>query len=110
MSNHEWKVVYRTIARMNRTIPTMGRKCQFPDSLIVAMYFWSFAHDRPRCWTAMYNLARTHGAVMLTPLPKNAGGGRRAQSPMRLLATHRHRSSLRTGCGRIRPERHRRDA
>ena len=34
----------------------------------------------------LYDLACTHGAVMFTPLPYNAGRGHRPQSPIRLLA------------------------
>lgn len=78
MSSHEWKVVYQTIVRMNRTIPKMGRKCQFPDTLIVAMYFWSVAHDRPRCWAA--ERSSYHGPFRPRRLPSRSQFCRRLAS------------------------------
>lgn len=52
MDSHMWKTIYQTIVRMNRTLEKHGRKCQYNDTLIVAMYVWSVCHDRPRCWAA----------------------------------------------------------
>ena len=52
MDSHTWKTMYGTIVRMNRTLDQLGRKCQYSDTLIVAMYVWSVCHDRPRCWAA----------------------------------------------------------
>ena len=79
MSSHEWKVVYQTIVRMNRTVPKMGRKCQFPDTLIVAMYIWSVAHDRPRCWAA--DRGNYHGPFRPRRLPSRSQFCRRLNSP-----------------------------
>lgn len=79
MSSHEWRVVYRTIVRMNRAVPKMGRKCQFPDTLIVAMYIWSVAHDRPRCWAA--ERSSYHGPFRPRRLPSRSQFCRRLTSP-----------------------------
>lgn len=79
MSSHEWKVVYRTIVRMNRTIPKTGRKCQYSDTLIVAMYFWSVAHDRPLCWAAARS--NYHGPFRPRHLPSRSQFCRRLASP-----------------------------
>jgi len=50
MSSQEWKLVYSTIRLVNRSIPRTGRRPVYPDTLIVAMYLWSVAHDRPMLW------------------------------------------------------------
>lgn len=50
MSSREWKALYRTIRLVNRSIPRQGRRPLYPDTLIVAMYLWAVAHDRPLCW------------------------------------------------------------
>jgi len=52
MSSQEWKAVYWTIRMANRSLPPPKRIPRYPDTLIVAMYFWSVAHDRPLCWAA----------------------------------------------------------
>ena len=50
MDSHTWRVVYRAIREAERGIPRLGRRPQYSDVLIVAMYLWSVAHDRPLCW------------------------------------------------------------
>ena len=50
MDSHVWHEIYRTIVLVNREIPRLGRRPRYSDSLIVAMYVWSVAHDRPLCW------------------------------------------------------------
>lgn len=52
MSSQEWQLVYRTIRMVDRSVSRTTRRPLFPDTLIVAMYFWSVAHDRPLCWAA----------------------------------------------------------
>jgi len=42
--------VYRTIKQSDKLIPRQGRRPVFSDTLIVGMYLWSVAHDRPMCW------------------------------------------------------------
>lgn len=79
MSSHEWGVAYRTVVRMNRAVPRMSRKCQFPDTLIVAMYFWSVAHDRPLCWAA--ERSNYHGPFRPRRLPSRSQFCRRIKSP-----------------------------
>lgn len=53
MSSQEWRTLYTTIRLVNRSIPRRGRRTVYPDTLIVAMYFWAVAHDRPLCWAAL---------------------------------------------------------
>jgi hypothetical protein len=50
MDSHEWKIVYQAIKKMDSKIKKHMRKCPYSDRLIVAMYLWSVAHDRPLCW------------------------------------------------------------
>lgn len=50
MDSHVWRIVYQTIRSVERGIPKSGRRPDYSDVLIVAMYLWSVAHDRPLCW------------------------------------------------------------
>lgn len=50
MDSHIWRVVYKVIRQADRGIPRCGRRPQYSDALIVAIYLWSVAHDRPLCW------------------------------------------------------------
>ncbi len=52
MSSQLWKAVYRSIRMVNRSIPKKGRRPEFADTLIVAMYLWAVGHDRPLSWAA----------------------------------------------------------
>lgn len=79
MSSHDWKVIYQTIVRMNRGIERAGRRCRYSDTLIVAMFFWSVAHDRPRCWAA--DRSNYHGPFRPRGLPSRSQFCRRLASP-----------------------------
>lgn len=46
----QWKVMRIAIRKAVRSIPRQSRKPKFSDELIVKMFFWSVAHDRPRYW------------------------------------------------------------
>lgn len=50
MDSHGWQGVYQTIRAVDREIAGMGRRPVYSDVLIVGMYIWSVAHDRPLCW------------------------------------------------------------
>ena len=53
MDRHAWQVIYQTIREVNRTIPYPNRPWQqYSDVLIVAMFLWSVAWDRPMCWAS----------------------------------------------------------
>jgi len=45
-----WKVIRLAIRSADRSIPQLGRRPRYADHLIVRMFFWSAAHDRPLCW------------------------------------------------------------
>lgn len=79
MNSHVWKVIYRMIVRMNRTLANTRRKCQYPDTLIAAMYIWSVGHDRPRCWAA--SRENYHGLFRPRKLPSRSQFERRLASP-----------------------------
>lgn len=50
MDKCQWKVIRIAIRAADRSIPRIGRRPTYSDQLIVKMFFWSVAHDRPRCW------------------------------------------------------------
>lgn len=50
-----WKVVRAAIRSAVRSISQSGRRRPYGDELIVKMYFWSVAHDRPLCWACDRN-------------------------------------------------------
>ena len=78
MSSHVWKMVYHSLRRVNRKIPRQGRACQYPDTLIVALYLWAVFHDRPLCWAA----DRSNYSSVFRPrrLPSRSQFGRRIRS------------------------------
>ena len=79
MSSQEWQTLYKTIRLENRSIPRFGRRPVFPDTLIVAMYFWAVLHDRPLCWAAL----RCNYTSVFRPrrLPSRSQFCRRIKSP-----------------------------
>lgn len=50
MDQRVWKVIRLAIRSATRSMPRTGRRPIFGDQLIVRMFFWSVAHDRPLCW------------------------------------------------------------
>jgi transposase len=50
MDERLWRLIRRTIRSVERSLPHPARRRPFGDELIVKMYFWSVAHDRPLCW------------------------------------------------------------
>jgi hypothetical protein len=70
--------VYKSIRLANRSIPRARYKTIYPDTLIVAMYFWCVAHDRPLCWGA----ERCNYTSVFRPrrLPSRSQFGRRIRS------------------------------
>jgi len=78
MSSEQWKVVYRTIRMVNRSIPQEGRRPSYGDTLMVAMYVWAVEHDRPMSWAAQ----RSNYTSMFRPrrLPSRSQFCRRIKS------------------------------
>lgn len=50
MDRDVWLVLRHAIRTADRSIPRIDRRPTYADQLIVKMYFWSVAHDRPLCW------------------------------------------------------------
>jgi hypothetical protein len=50
MDTKVWRLIRRAIRSADRSIPRRRRRPRYGDRLIVAMYFWSVAHDRPLRW------------------------------------------------------------
>ena len=47
MDKDVWRVIRAVIRAADTSIPRVGRRPTFSDQLIVKMYFWTVAHDRP---------------------------------------------------------------
>jgi len=50
MEPRDWKVICHAIRSSDRRVPRVGRRKRFSDPMIVRMYCWTVAHDRPMCW------------------------------------------------------------
>lgn len=48
MDKNVWAVIRAAIRSADATVPRAGRRPRFSDRMVVKMYFWSVAHDRPR--------------------------------------------------------------
>lgn len=58
MDQDQWRLLMRQVRRAAAAMPHPVRRFDYPDTLIVGMYLWSVAHDRPMCWAcdpAHYN-------------------------------------------------------
>ena len=90
MSSQEWRVVYRMIRHVDKRIPRPKRRPEYSDVLIVAMFLWSVAHDRPMNWACR----RDSYGSMFRPrrLPSVSRFSRRIRSPRcrRILETLYH--------------------
>ena len=82
MSSQERKTVYQAVRQVARKLPRPRRQPQLSDVLIVAMYLWAVAHDRPR--GVLYECAAQWGGQLLAPPRPGAGQGHRKQNPHRL--------------------------
>jgi hypothetical protein len=79
------------IRQVNRKFPRPTRRFTFPDTLILAMFMWSVAHDRPRCWAAQRE--HYYGPFRPRRLPSRSQFMRRLNSPRcqaMLTALHKH--------------------
>src|SRR5512145_2895457 len=79
MDSYTWKRIYREIAVLDRQLERSGRRPVYSDRLIVAMFVWSVAHDRPLCWACQ----RTSYGSMFRPrrLPSVSQFCRRMPTP-----------------------------
>lgn len=55
MDKDVWTVLRNAIRSADRSVPRRGRRAKYSDQLIVKMYFWTVAHDRPRCFACARN-------------------------------------------------------
>ena len=54
----QWRLLMRHVRHAAAALPAPSRRFDYPDALIVGMYLWSVAHDRPMSWAcgrAHYN-------------------------------------------------------
>lgn len=79
MSSHAWRKLYRMIVRVDKTLPRPRRRPEYPDVLIVAMYLWAVAHDRPQSWAC--DRRHYHRTWLPTRLPSQSRFNRRIRSP-----------------------------
>jgi hypothetical protein len=79
MDRHAWQLIYQKIREVDRIIPYPNRVWhEYSDVLIVAMYLWSVAWDRPMSWAC----ERTSYNSMFRPrrLPSRSRFSRRVRS------------------------------
>ena len=50
MDHDQWRLLMRQVRRAAATLPRPARRFDYPDTLVVGMYLWAVAHDRPMCW------------------------------------------------------------
>lgn len=50
MDHDQWRLVVACIRRAAAVLARPSRRFDYPDRLIVGMYLWSVAHDRPMSW------------------------------------------------------------
>lgn len=79
MSSQEWRVLYQTIRRIDKTLPRPRRRPEYSDVLIVAMYCFAAAHDRPQSWAC--DPRHYRGTWCRRPLPSQSRFSRRIRSP-----------------------------
>lgn len=79
MSSHEWRRLYQMIVRAYRRLPRPNRQPVYPDTLIVAMYFWAVWHDRPQVWAC--DRRNYHRPFLPRRLPSVSRFNRRIRSP-----------------------------
>jgi hypothetical protein len=83
MDHEQWKIVLGVVRRaacQEAQANPPPRRPQFPDWLVVAMYLWAVAHDRPQGWAC----DRSHYGVAFRPrgpLPSVSQFNRRTNLP-----------------------------
>jgi Transposase DDE domain len=58
MDHDQWTLICRHLRHAAAMSPRSSRRFHYSDTLIVGMYLWAVAHDRPMCWAcdrAHYN-------------------------------------------------------
>lgn len=78
MDNHGWRELYRLVRSVDKTLAAPKRKPIFSDVLIVAMYLWAVAHDRPQSWAC--DRRNYHGTWLPKRLPSISRFSRRIRS------------------------------
>src|SRR5215469_1568420 len=52
MNREQWNLIFNTVKRISRRVVIEQRpqRLRFGDWLIVSMFMWAVAHDRPQSW------------------------------------------------------------
>ena len=92
MDRETWCMILAAIKRAARQVEPTVRCPVFGDWLIVAMYFWACAHDRPQCWAC----DRDHYGRLFRPrkLPSISQFNRRVHSESVQLILQRIHNDL----------------
>lgn len=74
-----WRRLCVAVAAADRTLPRVGRRRPFADTLVVKMHLWAVWHDRPRVWATQ----REHYTTLFRPrqLPSASQFYRRLKTP-----------------------------
>lgn len=78
MDKDTWTLLRNAVRSADRSVPRYGRKTKYSDQLIVKMYLWTVAHDRPRCFATDRDSYSTH--FRPRSLPSNSQFCRRLHS------------------------------
>jgi hypothetical protein len=94
MDKDVWKIVCNAVRSADRSVPRSGRRKEFSDHLIVNMYMWTVAHDRPRNFAT--NHANHRGVFRPRRLPSYSQFCRRlhTQRLVTMIARVNHRLAL----------------
>lgn len=84
MEDELFRGVYQLVCAEAK-LQSRPRGCQFPDSLILLVFFWAVLHDRPICWAC--NIRHWTAEYQWLELPSQATLSRRFRRPslIRLL-------------------------
>jgi hypothetical protein len=75
MDSQGWRCLYRILVQEARGLAPHQRRPKFTDLLIVGMFLWAVAHDRPMCWAC--RPCNYHGAFRPRKLPSASQFSRR---------------------------------
>lgn len=85
MDREQWKIVLAAVKRASRQVARILRpkRLRFADWLIVALFLWAVAHDRPQSWAC----DRSHYSRVFRPrkLPSISQFNRRLNGPRTYL-------------------------
>ena len=89
MDRQAWSILMRTVRRVTREVNRVfnSKRLRFDDALIIAMFLWTVAHDRPQSWACQRS--SYYGWFRPRRLPSVSQFNRRLNEPRMLLILQR---------------------